>query len=226
MSETRPRPGTRMYAAPLVESPEEVAYELRSAEGATWTAGKLLVAIGAFFFAGLAFAYFYLRSANDANLWRPHGVTAPIDLGAAIFALVAGSAVLNVYGTIRLRKGQSADWEVSGWSALLGLLLAVSLQIWELTRLRFSPGSSGYSSVFIGWAGMNAGAILIAAYWLETLLARTARLRRAIREDGGPSSSPQPAARLLRANLESGTYFLGFVAFVNLLFWLLFYVVI
>lgn len=216
--------GMRMQAAPANESPEEVAYELRSAEGATWTAGKLLVGIGAFFYVGLGFAYFYLRSANDLGLWRPHGVTAPVALGAAIFAVVAASALVNIYGTMRLRKGLSTDWQVAGWAAVGGLLLATALQILELTRLGFAPSSSGYSSLFIAWAGMNIGSLLISAYWLETLLARTARLRRAIAQDGGPSNSPQPAARLLRANLESGTYFLGFIGLVNLLFWLFFYV--
>lgn len=216
--------GARMQAAPLVESPAELAYELRSAEGATWTAGKLLVGIGAFFYVGLGFAYFYLRSANDLGLWRPHGVTAPVGLGAAVFAIVVASAAVNVYGTMRLRKGMSTDWEVAGWSAVVGLLLATALQIFELTRLGFAPGSSGYASLFIAWAGMNIGSILVSAYWLETLLARTARLRHGIAQDGGPSNSPQPAARLLRANLESGTYFLGFIGLVNLLFWLFFYV--
>ena len=214
----------RRTQASLVESPEEMAYELRSAEGATWTAGKLLVGIGAFFYVGLGFSYFYLRSANDLGLWRPHGVTAPTGIGAAIFAIVVASAAVNVYGTSRFRKGMSADWEVAGWAAVVGLLLATALQIIELTRLPFIPGSSGYSSLFVAGAGMNIASSLISAYWLETLLARTARLRRAIAQDGGASSSPQPAARLLRANLESGTYFLGFVGLANLLFWLFFYV--
>ena len=205
---------------------DELAYELRAAEGATWTAGKLLVGIGAFFYVGLGFSYFYLRSANDLNLWRPHNISAPQDLGAVIFAVVMASAAINLYGTYRLRKGMSADWEVAGWSAVGGLLLALAVQIWELTRLGFAPASSGYSSLFIAWAGMNIATLLLAAYWLETLLARTIRLRRAVAEDGGPSASPQPAARLWRANLESASYFLGFVALVNLLFWIFFYAIV
>lgn len=217
---------TRMAAPALKESAEELAYELRSAEGATWTAGKLLVGIGAFFYVGLGFAYFYLRSANDLNLWRPHNISAPQDLGAVIMAVVLASAAMNLYGTYRLRRGASADWEVAGWAAVAGLLFAVAIQIWELTRLGFAPGSSGYSSLFIAWAGMNIFTLVVTAYWLETLLARTIRLRRAMAEDGGPMVSAQPAARLWRANLESASYFLGFVAFVNLLFWIFFYAIV
>ena len=68
------------------ETPEEIAFEVRAQEGALWTGGRLLIGIWAFVFAALAFAYFYLRSANNENLWRPHGITAPTAVGAAIFA--------------------------------------------------------------------------------------------------------------------------------------------
>jgi hypothetical protein len=34
-----------------------------------------------------------------------------------------------------------------------------------------------------------------------------------------------PVARLFRANLEGCWYFWGFIAFVNLVFWVLFYVI-
>jgi len=214
------------YEAPaLIETPEEIEYEMRSAEGAMWTGGRLLIAIAAFFFASLAFAYFYLRSTNSESLWRPHDVTAPTGTGAAIFALVLAGALLNGYGTSRLRKGASVDWQVAGWSTVLGGLIAVGLQVWQLTQLPFFPGSSGYASCFIGWAVMNVAVLLIGVYWLETLLARWLRLRRAVTEDGGASRSTLPVARLFRANLEGCSYFWGFVALVEVLFWLLFYVI-
>ncbi|MCU1495714.1 MAG: hypothetical protein JWO62_3478 [Acidimicrobiaceae bacterium] len=210
----------------LMTTPEEAAYELRAAEGAIWTGSRLLVGIFTFVFASLAFAYFYLRSSNNSGLWRPHGVTAPTTIGASVFAIVLASAALNLYGTWRMRKGASVDWEVSAWTAVGGLLLALGLQIWEVTRLPFYPGSSGYASTFIGWAVLNSTLLLGCAYWLETLLARAIRLRRAVAEDGGPSRSSAPPARLFRANLEGCTTFLGFGALVNLIFFLVFYVVV
>jgi hypothetical protein len=66
--------------------------------------------------------------------------------------------------------------------------------------------------------------MLSGLYWIETLLARHARLRRALREDGGTAQSTLPAARLFRASLESCTYYWGFIAVVATLFWVLFYV--
>jgi len=214
------------YEAPtLIETPEEIEYEMRSAEGAMWTAGRLIIGIGAFFFASLAFAYFYLRSTNSEDLWRPHQVTAPTGIGSAVFAFALASALLNGYGTRRLRRGITLDWEVAGWITVGGGLIAVGLQVWQLTKLPFFPGSSGYASCFIAWAGMNIALLLCGVYWLETLLARSYRLRRAVTEDGGMTRSTLPVARLFRANLEACSYFWGFIALVALFFWLLFYVI-
>ena len=208
----------------LKETPEEIAFELRAQEGAIWTGGRLLIGIWAFAFAALAFAYFYLRSANNQDLWRPGGITAPTGVGAAIFAITLASALLVNFGERRFRNNEGLDWQVAGWLAVVGGLLAVGLQIWHLTVLPFFPGSSGYASCFIGWAALNIALMLSGLYWIETLLARHARLRRALREDGGTAQSTLPAARLFRASLEGCAYFWGFIAVVDLLFWILFYV--
>jgi hypothetical protein len=133
--------------------------------------------------------------------------------------------LLSVFGTARMRRALVADWAVSGWIALSGILVAAALQVWELTQLPFYPGSSGYASCFIGWAVMNTGLLLGCAYWQETLLARSIRLQRAVADDGGPARSTLPGARLFRANLESCTAFLVFAVLVELIFWLFFYVV-
>jgi heme/copper-type cytochrome/quinol oxidase subunit 3 len=207
----------------LHETPEEIAFELRAHEGALWTGGRLLIGIWTFAFAALAFAYFYLRSANNGDLWRPKGITAPTGTGAAIFALTAASAFLVVFGYRRFRRGMVLDWEVAGWAAVLGSLIVVGLQIWQLTQLPFFPGSSGYASCFIGWAAMNIALILGGAYWLETSLAREMRLRRAVAEDGGAANSSLPTARLFRISLEGCAYFWGFIALVGAFFWVLFY---
>jgi len=214
------------YEAPtLIETPEEVEYEMRSAEGAMWTGGRLVIGITVFFFASLAFAYFYLRSTNSEDLWRPHHITAPTSIGDAVFAFVLASALLIAHGTVRLRRGETLEWEVAGWTSVLGGLVAIGLQLWQLTQMPFFPGSSGYASCFIAWAGMNVALLLAGVFWLETLLARWLRLRRAVTADGGPARSTQPVARLFRANLEGCTYFWGCIALVEVLFWLLFYVI-
>jgi hypothetical protein len=72
---------------------------------------------------------------------------------------------------------------------------------------------------------MNIVLLLCGAYWLETLLARHLRLRRAVADDGGLARSTLPAVRLFRVNLEGCTYFWAFIAFVAFFFWMLFYLV-
>jgi len=216
---------TAKKPALFTDSPEEREFELRAAVGSYWTGGRLLIGMFAFLFASLAFAYFYLKSSNSEDLWRPKGITAPTGIGWAIFAVVLASALLVIYGQWQMRKGELLDWEVSGWTALLGMLVAVGLQIWQLTELPFFPGSSGYASCFIGWAVMNIMLLLSTAYWLETNLALCLRLKGLHTDDGDPGSSASSEAQLFRANVESCTYFFGFTAVVSALFWVFFYLI-
>jgi heme/copper-type cytochrome/quinol oxidase subunit 3 len=218
-------PGVETPGHALTETPEELAYELRAQEGSIWTGTRLLMGVAIFTYASLAFAYFYLRSSDSFALWRPAGITAPTAYGAAIMALMIAAAGLAVLSTRRLKSNQAVDFQVAGWTTVLCGLTALGLQILELTHLPFFPGSSGYSSCFIGWAAINFGTIVGSLYWSETLLARFLRLRRAFAEEGGASSSPLPAARLFRANADGCAAFWCFVAVAEIFFWLLFYVI-
>ena len=123
----------------LRETPEEIAYELRAHEGALWTGSRMAIGIWAFAFAALGFAYFYLRSANNADAWRPAHITAPTGLGAAVLAFSLAAALLAGYGLWRFRLGSALDWEVAGWTSVLCALGAVGLQIFQLTQLPFLP---------------------------------------------------------------------------------------
>ena len=60
---------TEVQGRRIESTPEEVAYELRAAEGSIWTGTRLLVGVATFAYASLAFAYFYLRSSNNEDLW-------------------------------------------------------------------------------------------------------------------------------------------------------------
>jgi heme/copper-type cytochrome/quinol oxidase subunit 3 len=208
----------------LIETPEEIEYELRATEGSLWTGTRLLIGAVGFAFASLAFAYFYLRSSNNEGLWRLNGEGAPMSLGATILGLTVGAAALLFLGNLRRRQGTDVDWQVAGWTVVVLGLLSVALQIFELTRLSFYPGSSGYASCFIAWAVMNASLLLGSVYWIETLLARSARLRRAMAEEGA-AQGRLPADRVHHASAEGCVLFWGFAAFIATLFWVFFYVI-
>lgn len=209
----------------LVETPEELAFEQRAAEASLWTGTRLAIGIGIFAFASLAFAYFFLRSNNNADLWRPHNMTAPTAIGAAVMAFTITAAAMALLSGRRLRANRMTDFQIAGWTVVLASVIAMGLQIWELTQLPFYPSTSGYASCFIGWSGLNIALIVFGMYWTETLLARYLRLRRALAEEGASIHSTLPAARLFRANVEGAMAFWCFIAVVELFFWVLFYLI-
>jgi len=204
------------------ETPEEREYELRAHIGAIWSGGRLFIGMYTFLIASIAFAYFYLRSSNNALLWRPNDITAPSTFGWTIYALTVLMALMAIYGQRRLRQGGVDDWQVAGWTGVVAGLLALLFQSWEFGALPFNPGSSGYASPFIGYAIFNIITIVITTYWLETTLARSLRLRK---ELGGekPELSMHPSAQSFRANVASMTYFLGFIALASTLLFGMFY---
>jgi heme/copper-type cytochrome/quinol oxidase subunit 3 len=181
------------------------------------------VGLVTFAFAGLAFAYFYLRSSNSFDLWRPKGTTAPTAFGGAILGLSLLAAVLLHFGIRKMRTGSLLDWDVAGWVGLAVGGLALGLQCDEFASLPFAPGASGYTSCFIGWSVLNCGLLFGGLYWLETLLARSLRLRRSLKSEGGVLLSNLPPARHFRASMDSCAFFWAYIAAVELLFWILFY---
>jgi uncharacterized membrane protein YhhN len=208
-----------------------------------FTASRVVIGAYAFAFAALAFAYFYLRSANSEGLWRPHDVTAPVGTGTAIMAFSVAATGLLMFGLRQLRRNDTLTWDVAGWTAVASGLLALGLQCWELTDLPFAPSTGGYTSVFIGWAVLNIILLVSAVYWAETLLARHARLRSVVSQGGTAEHVPsefqgtdqalddmttvwgeQRSGTLFRVNVDSCVYFWGFTAFVSVFFWVFFYI--
>ena len=90
------------------------------------------------FFLGFVFAYFYLRSLNNNDLWRPAGVDPPTGYGIAIVACLRAQR-----GALRLRRAGGPGGVAAGsprrasrWSS--GLLGCV-LQGFEYAHLSFGP---------------------------------------------------------------------------------------
>jgi len=206
----------------LSETPEELEYELRGAIGSIWSGSRLFIGMYTFLLASLAFAYFYLRAANNGLLWRPHNVTAPTYYGWTIWILSAITAILVLYGQRRLKSGNGLDFQVAGWVGVACGVGAIAAQIWEFTAVPFYPGSSGYASTFIGWSVINIISLVGATYWLETTLARALRMR-SVTGDSTHELSASPSARLFRANVSAMTYFWVFVALSGFLFLAMFY---
>ena len=158
----------------------------RAADGATceppevhernlWLGARVIAGTTIMFFAAFVFAYFYLRSLNNSDLWRPAGVDPPQRYGIAIVLLFVLSAGLLAYAAWAAR-------EKRGWLAAAGTALALGLagcvvQVFEYANLHFSPTDGGYASVFIGWTALFVVFVLLTMYWVEILFAEGVRNR-------------------------------------------------
>ncbi|MBU6515289.1 MAG: hypothetical protein KGL23_04550 [Acidobacteriota bacterium] len=204
------------------QSPEEREYEMRALISSIWTGGRLFIGIYTFMLASLVFSYFYLRSSNSGLLWRPDHVTAPRAYGFLIFGFSLVTGILAYVGRKRLVMGSFTDFSVAAWSGVVTGLIALLLQIVELSHLSFFPGSSGYASTFIGFAVMNIVSLVISAYWLETTVARGMRIRKEV-EGENPEFSSHPRARAFRADVAAMSYFQVFLALAGALLFSMFY---
>ncbi len=204
---------------------DEEAYYHDASLGATWTASRTAVAMVATLYGGLAFAFFYLRSLNSNGQWNPNHITASTIIGTTITLLIVVASLVNYFGVRRLRRGLVLDWQVAGTFAAAFVLIAGGMQIWELTRLPFQPSSFGYASVFIAFAPVNAFAILLTGYWLETAVMKSVRIKRQAIADGGLGLSSLPIAEQFRANLDGMSFFLNGFAFITVVFYIIFYVI-
>ncbi len=202
-------------------TPEEAEFELRAHIGSIWSGGRLFIGMYTFLIASLVFAYFYLRSANNGLLWRPHHVTAPTHYGWVVMLATVATGLMAVVGRRRLRGGSVLDWQVAGWTGLITGVIALIVQIWELSSLPFYPGSSGYASTFIGFGVFNIMTLVVVIFWVETTLARSLRLRRELGAPGLLSTSA--VAQSWRANVAAMTYFAGFAAVSGAFLFLMFY---
>jgi heme/copper-type cytochrome/quinol oxidase subunit 3 len=192
--------------------------------GAIWSASRTLIAVVSTLFGGLVFSYFYLRSLNSHGLWDPNGIKASPLLGTIIMVFVIASAVIIQVVNRRLRMGITIDWQVGALVALLLGVLAGAFQIWILTRLNFMPGSSGYAGIYVASGPVYAAVVLLSMYWLETLIARSIRSRKAAAQDGGIGVSNQPRAENFRASLDGFTVFWTYFAVLSIVVWYLLYV--
>ena len=208
------------------EPPELMGRNLNSA-------AHLLSSATAFFFLAFVFAYFYLRSLNNAHLWRPKHVDPSLTLGTLVMALTVASALLVRLGVLDHRAGRRQQWRLKGLLALAVGLLAVVLQFVEWFSAGFGPADGGYASVFIGWTAFNVLFVLGTLFWLENLVATAFRYQRI------PSGAPAPGEAsgdrgrlghdiadplsLVRPGLESLSFYWAFLAGLGVFAWIVLY---
>jgi heme/copper-type cytochrome/quinol oxidase subunit 3 len=211
-------------AQELALAAEDEGYYHESALNATWTGSRLAIGGLTFLFGCFAFAYFYLRSLNSEGRWQGSGYVHPsLWMGTTIMLLAVVSAGAHYFVLQRIKAGSKRTWQVGGLLALALGLAAVALQIYQLANLPFPPGSSGYSSVFVGFYPVFLVVQLSVLLWLEMLLARSRYIPALSFVEQPPTYADTYLVQRFQASLSAFSTIWSYLAITAILFWLLFY---
>jgi len=221
---------TDMTASPTPASQEialaaeDEGYYHEAALNATWTGSRLAIGGLACLFGSFVFAYFYLRSLNSEGRWQGSGFAHPsLWMGTTIMLLAVLSASVHYFVLQRVKAGRKSTWQIGGLVALGLGLAAVAMQLYQLVDLPFSPGSSGYSSVFVGFYPVFLVTQLAVLIWLEILLARSRFIPALSFVEQPPTYAETYVVQRFQASLSAFSTVWNFMALMALLFWLLFY---
>ena len=211
-------------ASGLSRETEEEGFYHEAALNAAWTGSRLAVGGLCFLFGSFVFAYFYLRSINSAGLWHGPLYQRPnVALGTTIIGLIVISAIINTLVLQRIKAGSKSAWVSGAVVSLVLGLAAVALMIIQLLFLPFWPGSSGYSSVFVGTYPVYLTVVLAVMIWLETLLMRSRAFPAIHFVEQPPTFTEAFAVQRFQANLSAFTVVWNYLAGVGVVFWVLFY---
>ncbi len=218
------------YSVVEREPPEVLARNLS-------VAARLLASASIFFFFAFLFAYFYLRSLNNHDLWKPKGVDVSQGFGIAIIACVVVSAALVWWGRVDQQANRRPQWRLKGLAALVLGILAIVLQIVAWTQVSFGPTDGAYASVYFGWSSLYALFVLLTLVWLEMCLAVSFRYRNeafgaATVEPGDAAGDPYRSGQdienpvaLNTAEVEALAFYWSVLAGIGVVTWLILYLV-
>ncbi len=185
---------------------------------ALWISARLLCGAISFFFASFLFAFFYLQALDVNHGWKIGPVHPAGGLGVAIMALFLFGAVVYRLAS----KRPEVDELAAGVLAVVFSLIAIALQFVEYTKLDFGAASGGYAAVFFGWTATYAIVALLGLYWIETLVASLWRVRRE-----GPRKIDVPCGEeeLIRAGIESSSFYWAYFVAIGVLAYIVLYLV-
>ena len=198
------------------------------------SASYLLAGATAFFFISFVFAYFYLRSLNNGQMWKPKGVDASVAWGTVVVACYVVSALIVRLGLNDHRALRRGQWRVKGLVALLVGVAGLVIQVIAWTHQSFGPADGGFASVYFGWTAFLFLFVLGTLIWLEMTLATSFRYRNAETgpEPGHASGDAHRTAHdireplsLVRAELVGLSFYWTFLAAVAVVSWVILYLI-
>jgi heme/copper-type cytochrome/quinol oxidase subunit 3 len=218
------------YAIVEGEEPEILSRNLISGS-------QLLASATTFFFVAFFFAYFYLRSVNNAGLWKPKHVDASVTWGTIVLACIVASAVLVRLGGIDQAAGRREAFRLKGAAALALGVAALVLQAIAWTQQGFGPADGGFASVYFGWTAFIWFFVLFTLFWLEMTLATSWRYRKepfgsASVAPGHASGDPHRTAHDIRnpvdlnkAEIGALSFYWTFLAGIAVVTWIVLYLI-
>ena len=135
------------------------------------------------------------------------------------------SAGVQYFVLQRIKAGHKSTWQIGALVALALGLAAVAMQVYQLVDLPFPPGSSGYSSVFVGFYPVFLVIQLAVLLWLEILVARSRYIPALSFVEQPPTYAETYVVQRFQASLSAFSTVWSFMAPMAILFWLLFYAV-
>ena len=202
----------------------DLSLERTSIRGAYWTGSRLFVALSAMLFGSAVFTYFYLHSLDNDTLWRAPGQRESDFVSISVLSMVLVGAALFWFYTWSWQSGRArtnpTDWRVACGIAAVLFLAAAITQLASMTNTGWAPGSSGFASVYVATMPLFAIYCLGTAYWLETLLARSLRVRWVLSPEG-PNRDDRIQLAFSGSALGAKA-FVVFVALVNVVLFVLF----
>jgi hypothetical protein len=221
MAETAQQP-----PAGLTREAEEAAFYHEAALNAAWTGARLALGGLTFGLGAFVFAFFYLRSLNSHDEWYPAGFTGPQAwVGIVVLLLIVVSAAVQTLVLQRIKAGHKGAWQGGALVALVLGLVAIAIQIWQLTDLPFWPGSSGFASCFVGFYPVFMVLVFCAMVWLETLIMRVRSIPELAFVEQPPTYAEAFAVQRFQASLSAFTVVWNYLAVVAIIAWVLFYLV-
>lgn len=116
----------------------------------------LLLGSDIVFVIALLFAYFYLKTLNENNMWLPKGMPVPpASQGFILAGILIVSSLVYRWGDKGIRKGNQKQLKAGVAIALILWVVELIYQIILWEQINFHPGDGGFASAFYALAGYH-----------------------------------------------------------------------
>ncbi len=145
--------------------------ELSGGRSPAWWGMWTLILTELMLFTALLLSYFYIRSGYSD--WPPIGIKRPEMLFSTIATVILlGSSIPMAWADSSIRRGNVGSLKLGLALAMMLGAIFIGLQIFELTRLDFTPRTNAYGSLFVTITSVHTAHLLVGILMSGYLLVR------------------------------------------------------